>query len=675
VRVNGVRSKITVWSVLCLLVTVGVVMGYATVTRRTESLETVKNGILEQARESSNKIKAEVEVGLDTARTLAHVLTAVKTAEAKLQREKVDAMLMTVLLQNESFIGVYTAWEPNQFDGLDERYAGLAGYDNTGRFVPYWYRDKGGNIEVEPLKGYEDRTVDEWGARAGDYYLLPKETKQECVIEPYSYSVGGKEVLMTSLVVPIVADGNFYGIAGVDFPLAFVQELVDRLDAFDKTASVTIVSNSGRIVAASGRPELAGKSIREIHRSDWEEDVRIVKAGMESVSEDGETIEVFVPVRFGRTATPWSVCVSVPKGVVAAKAMKAIYTQVGIGAVCTAAAVALLWFMSGSIAGPLVRITQGLNDSAQQVGTAAAEVSSASQSLAGGASEQAASIEEASASLEEIASMSRQNADHAGQARAMMVEASEIVARVHQEIENMVSAISEIARSSEETGKIIKTIDEIASQTNLLALNAAVEAARAGEAGAGFAVVADEVRNLAMRAAEAAKNTSGLIETTIKAVRRGSELTRSTQEAFGENSEIARKVGELIAEIAAAAEEEAKGIEQVSRAVAEMDKVVQKNAASAEELSSASEELTAQAEQMRGFVSSLVAVVGSTVSTGGGDGPVRAQPSSQAQPSKVAPLSAGLGQKTLDKRVVRWRAKEMPPEKVIPLDEAEVRDF
>ncbi|MDO9111504.1 MAG: methyl-accepting chemotaxis protein, partial [Desulfatirhabdiaceae bacterium] len=152
-------------------------------------------------------------------------------------------------------------------------------------------------------------------------------------------------------------------------------------------------------------------------------------------------------------------------------------------------------------------------------------------------------------------------------------------------------------------------------QTNLLALNAAVEAARAGEAGAGFAVVADEVRNLAMRAADAAKNTASLIEGTVKKVSDGSMLVRTTSDAFSEVAQNAAKVGELVGEIAAASNEQAQGIEQVNIAVTEMDKVTQQNAANAEESASASEELNAQAEELKSFVNELFAFVSGASAT------------------------------------------------------------
>jgi methyl-accepting chemotaxis protein len=189
---------------------------------------------------------------------------------------------------------------------------------------------------------------------------------------------------------------------------------------------------------------------------------------------------------------------------------------------------------------------------------------------------------------------------------------------------NMAAAITDVTKASEETVKIIKTIDEIAFQTNLLALNAAVEAARAGEAGAGFAVVAEEVRNLALRAAEAAKNTNVLIETTIKGVKKGHELTGLTQAAFLENIEISNRIGKLIDEIAAASAEQAAGIDQINKAVTEMDRVTQSIAASAEESSSASEELNAQATEMKGVVDDLSCVVDSSRRIANGhDAPAR----------------------------------------------------
>ncbi len=339
------------------------------------------------------------------------------------------------------------------------------------------------------------------------------------------------------------------------------------------------------------------------------------------------------------------------------------------------------WFTARSIARVINNRAGDLINGAQQVAAAAGQVSSASQQLAEGTSQQAASLEETSSSLEEMSSMTRQNADNAGQAKAMMAEAHSIVGKVDSHMESMVQAIEDVTRSSEETGKIIKTIDEIAFQTNLLALNAAVEAARAGEAGAGFAVVAGEVRNLAMRAAEAAKNTSHLIENTIKAVRHGNDLTHQTREAFRENASISRKVQQLVEEITVASQEQAQGIAQVNTAVAEMDKVTQQTAANAEESAAASEELTAQAEQMKIYVKELVKVV-----SGNGHGAAVAVPPAAGYGQGGAHPSGLVHNATPPSPGKKARAKGMAkggqgslkitrPDQVLPLEEGEFRDF
>lgn len=270
----------------------------------------------------------------------------------------------------------------------------------------------------------------------------------------------------------------------------------------------------------------------------------------------------------------------------------------------------LSFILVRSITKPINSVIEGLTESSEQVASGSRQISSASQQLAEGASEQAASIEETSSSIEELSSMTKQNADNAEQANTLMTESRQIIAQTNQSMERLTASMKEIFIASEETQKIVKTIDEIAFQTNLLALNAAVEAARAGEAGAGFAVVADEVRNLSKRAAEAARNTSTLIETTVKTVHEGAGLVESTNSEFVRVLISTTKVEQLVGEIAAASREQYMGIEQVNNSVAEMDKVIQQNAANAEESSSASEQMNGRAGEMKEFVEELAALVG-----------------------------------------------------------------
>jgi len=337
--------------------------------------------------------------------------------------------------------------------------------------------------------------------------------------------------------------------------------------------------------------------------------------------------------------------------------------------------------ISRSITKPINRVVTGLTEGAEQVASASAQISSSSQALAEGASEQAAGIEETSSSIEEMSSMTKQNAENARYASQLTEKGSDLMANARESMKAMVQSIENISRSSEDTSKIIKAIDEIAFQTNLLALNAAVEAARAGEAGAGFAVVADEVRNLAMRAADAAKNTSLLIENTIKRAKEGSVLVHQTDASYKEAALTLKKVTDLMREITTASQEQAQGIDQINKAVSEMDKVVQRNAASAEESASASEEMSAQAEMVKEFVGELVALVGGRNGNGinssefgaGSSETKRTNGNGKKQAGQfVSRVTNGAEKKDVK---IHPRAMEPKPGHVIPMGEGDFKEF
>jgi len=251
------------------------------------------------------------------------------------------------------------------------------------------------------------------------------------------------------------------------------------------------------------------------------------------------------------------------------------------------------------------RVLGEMSNSADQVSSGSNQVSEGSQMLSQGTTEQASAIEELTSSITQIAAQTKQNADNANKANELANKASVNAMSGNKQMKEMLSSMSEISESSSNISKIIKVIDEIAFQTNILALNAAVEAARAGQHGKGFAVVAEEVRNLAARSANAAKETTALIEGSIKKVEMGTKIANETAIALDEIVSGVEKAANLVGNIATASNQQATGIAQINKGIEQVSQVVQTNSATAQESASASEELSSQAEMLKDLVSNF----------------------------------------------------------------------
>jgi len=592
-----------------------------------------------------NQIQAELEIAMDAARTMAQTFASLKSSGIA-DRRTLGVILEGVLKENPAFLGTYTCWEPNALDGRDGAYVNAPGHDRTGRFIPYYNRGSG-RIVLESLVDYEV-------AGDGDYYQIPKKTLSEAIIDPYLYTIAGKETLITSLVVPIIVGGKFLGIAGIDIALSDIQNVVAKIKPYE-TGVAAVFSNNGTIVGHFDQSRL-GKQMRETERAMSGEHTDILADAIRKGERYNYTVysaemgtDIYIissPFNVGNTKTPWSISVALPMD----RVLEEVNRMKIFSFIMVIAAASFLIFIiiliARSISRPLESAVKhaeamaeldlskdvpdeflnrkdeigilsnafqvlsttlretvvGIIKTTQQVATATEQIGQDNENLSQRTSEQASSLEEIAATIEESNATTKQNSDNAIEASKLTNNTLKLAENGGVIVEEAVKSIGEINASSARIADIISMINEIAFQTNLLALNAAVEAARAGDQGRGFAVVAGEVRNLAQRSGEAAKEIGVLIKDSVDKIGNGTDLVNKSGEALREIIQAVKQVNNLVSEMAAASDEQRRGIEQINTAVTEMDNMTQQNAALVEETASASEEMSSQAQELLSMV-------------------------------------------------------------------------
>lgn len=352
--IHSIQIKIAFWAGLCLFLTTTIIIAYAARSLHLTAIDLAKQQAIAVAEENAVVINEELETSLSTARTLGQILATVRNTDNAftLDREQVNTMLEQILLDNTSLIGVYTYWEPDAFDGRDAEYANTPGHDESGRFVPYWSRNNQGIIDLSPLNDYTN-------PESGQNHLCSQNTRLECITDPYSYAVQGEDMTIISLVVPIIVNGELYGVTGVDIRTDFFQRLTNTVKLYDGTAEIALISNNGTIAAVTNQPQLIGMPATAIH-GDFEIDNEIqrIQEGERVVEfdENGD-LEVLIPIHFLRIWTPWSVSITVPNEKITSYATFLMWQMIAIGVIFTLAALALIWIVAGQIARPVRRLT------------------------------------------------------------------------------------------------------------------------------------------------------------------------------------------------------------------------------------------------------------------------------------------------------------------------------
>ncbi len=288
-------------------------------------LQSTERVLVDKAKSQAHFIESRINEAMDAARTISQLMAGLKAKGASasgINRDRITMLLRGVIAHNDDFMGIYTCWEPDRFDGNALAYENLEGHDFTGRFIPYWFRNSLGELSLHPQTHYTSLIKDDNGVRQGEYYLAPRERREECLIDPFIKKIDGETVWCTSLVSPIIVDQEFYGVAGVDLRLKNIQLLAQSVSAelYGGSGQVLFISNNGTVVADSSNPDHIGLPMERFRPDTWALESQYMYS-TRHVSEiaDG-MISVYFPLKIGRATTPWMVNILLPESVVTKEA-------------------------------------------------------------------------------------------------------------------------------------------------------------------------------------------------------------------------------------------------------------------------------------------------------------------------------------------------------------------
>jgi methyl-accepting chemotaxis protein len=573
-----------------------------------------------------------VETGLTrqlgTAQALSRTLGVLATGQQG-DRALADAVEGDLLDADPTLLGVWSAFEPDAFDGADEEHVGDPTSDVTGRYISYWFRD-GNAISVTPLFDYE-------APGAGDYYVLPRNSGAPVAIEPYSYEVAGQPVMMTSLTAPIRVGGAVVGVAGVDVPLATVSEQIAAIRPYEVGRAVLV--SSGGLVVASNRPGDEPGSAPAGAAAALAADA--VQNGEPTQRTVDGNVYVAAPITVAEGQN-WTVLLEIPESAILADA-HSLRTAILVGALVTMLLAGLASLLvARQVVAPLdalrgrmeeiadgdgdltARVDEERKDEIGRMGAAfnrfvvkvadtvtgigrasdsltemaegmsgvsgrmvgsAGRTAAQSQQVSAAAEQVSRNVQTVAAGAEEMGASIREIATNANEAARMAAEAVQVAEETN-------ATVTQLGESSRAIGDVVKVITSIAEQTNLLALNATIEAARAGEAGKGFAVVANEVKELA-------QETSKATEDIVRRVEAIQTDTTGAIAAIARIDEVISQISDYQTTIASAVEEQTATTNEMSRSVGEAAQGTGSIAASITTISEVSSETGADAAQTR----------------------------------------------------------------------------
>ncbi len=581
------------------------------------------------AAQYANLAKVPLNAYMHSTNALAKIFENFKEVPEEMRRKHFADMLKVTLSSNPEYLSVWSFWQTNTIDRLDNQYRNTVGSTILGTFRHEYFR-QGQDIKLSDYIEQDSAQV-----QTGKIFSNLKQNKKELIIDPYYYSYTrnkADEVLLTNIATPIVVDGKFMGVLGIDFLLGSHQDIIKDAHPFDQSIAM-LVSNNGTIVAHTDTANI-GKNLNVIDLFKNDSNALFSNIGtgtpysMRQKSADGKEFYIsFYPIKVGNTTTPWSLGIIVPVDVIMQNADRNFLLSMFIGFLGILLLSVFIVSIANNITKPLIdsvqfakeisagnltaninnsnrkdelgtlvnslnemvfnvkAIVEGIIDGSMSFQSAGQQLDDSANNLSQGSSELAASVEEVSASMADMLQKIKLNSDNSNTAASM---SEQTLVKVRE--------VSEMSVRTKEASKAIfnkiSIITDIAFQTNLLALNAAVEAARAGVQGKGFAVVAAEVRRLAERSKVAANDIINLAHENLS-------LSEGTGERMLKLIPELEKITVLIKQISEYSHEQVLSTNEINTAVQQINDISQLNAATSEEIASSSEELVAQADHLK----------------------------------------------------------------------------
>ncbi len=581
--------------------------------------------VVETANKNSAQVQIEINKAVNAANALSEMFSIANQDNNTVSRTTVINMLHSVATRHKDFFGVWAVWQPDAFDGADSKVdVAQPGNGENGQFRPYVYQSGGSLVKSKTSMSKENSPGSEW-------YWQPLRTGKPFITKPTVYDIDGKPIMMISVAIPIIANGKSVGVAGVDYDMDKMKEIISAIKPFDTGFGILNFSD-GSVVAHPdekivGTTVFSGEALKAIKNGKPFQDIS------QTENFSGDTLSIFAPINFGTDYDIWNLAISVSMDLVFDKARSLRNTSIGIGIVSLLILFGVVYVIATFIiARPIDRAVASLRDIAEGEGdltmrleaknkdeigelahwfnvfiiklqgiigkitensnlvdSASSELAEIARTLSHGsdstsqrANNVATASEEMSANLNNVAAAMEQSSTNANMVASAAEEMSATITEIAENAEkarnvsgdavhqakNASEKMNELGVAAEKIGRVTETITEISEQTNLLALNATIEAARAGEAGKGFAVVANEIKDLAKQTAEATLDIKNLIDDVQK-------TTQSAGTEIGQISEVISGVNDIVSTIATAVEEQTAATQEIANNISQTSQGIQ----------------------------------------------------------------------------------------------------